>query len=48
MSKSKVPEPRLIETLQDEQIAKIFCGATFSLFLSYSGELFGCGMNDVG
>lgn len=48
MQKSKVPEPRLIESLIDENISKIFCGATFSLFLTKSGELYGCGMNDVG
>lgn len=48
MQRSKVPEPREIEALADEQIAKIFCGATFSLFLTISGELYGCGMNDVG
>jgi alpha-tubulin suppressor-like RCC1 family protein len=38
----------LIESLVDEQIQKIFCGATFSLFLTKNGELYGCGMNDVG
>lgn len=46
--KSKVPEPRRIETLKDEQVAKIFCGSTFSLFLTKTGELYGCGMNDLG
>lgn len=34
--------------MKDEQIAKIYCGATFSLFLTESGELYGCGMNDLG
>ena len=48
MQRSKVPEPRLIEALQEEQISKIFCGSTFSLFLTNNGELYGCGMNDVG
>jgi len=48
MEKSKVPEPRKIDSLKDEQIAKIFCGSTFSLFLTKTGELFGCGMNDLG
>ena len=47
MEKSKVPEPRKIETLQEEQISKIFCGSTFSLFLSKNGELYGYGMNDL-
>jgi len=45
---STVHEPRRIEYLKDEQIAKIYCGATFSLFLTESGELYGCGMNDLG
>jgi alpha-tubulin suppressor-like RCC1 family protein len=48
MEKSKVPEPRKIDSLKDEQIAKIFCGSTFSLFLTKTGELYGCGMNDLG
>lgn len=48
MEKSKVMEPRKIETLNDEKIQKIFCGATFSLFLTNNGELYGCGMNDLG
>jgi alpha-tubulin suppressor-like RCC1 family protein len=48
MEKSKVPEPTLIESLKDEKVVKIFCGATFSLFLTSNGELFGCGMNDLG
>ena len=48
MEKSKVPEPRKIDSLKDEQIAKIFCGSTFSLFLTKNGELYGCGMNDLG
>lgn len=45
---STVPEPRKIEALKDENIAKIYCGSTFSLFLTESGELYGCGMNDLG
>lgn len=48
MEKSKVPEPTLIEALTEEKIAKIYCGSTFSLFLNSSGELYGCGMNDLG
>jgi alpha-tubulin suppressor-like RCC1 family protein len=48
MQRSKVPEPRIIDALKDEVIKKIYCGATFSLFLTINGELFGCGMNDVG
>jgi|TARA_B110000285_G_scaffold171463_1_gene191942 alpha-tubulin suppressor-like RCC1 family protein len=48
MEKSKVMEPRKIESLKDEQVAKIYCGSTFSLFLTKNGELYGCGMNDLG
>lgn len=48
MEKSKVMEPRKIDTLNDEEISKIYCGSTFSLFLSNKGELYGCGMNDLG
>ena len=48
MDKSKVPEPKQIDSLNDEQISKIYCGSTFSLFLNKKGELFGCGMNDLG
>ena len=48
MEKSKVMEPRKIEALNDETISKIFCGSTFSLFLTNNGELYGCGMNDLG
>lgn len=48
MEKSKVMEPRVIESLKDEDITKIYCGSTFSLFLTSKGELYGCGMNDLG
>jgi alpha-tubulin suppressor-like RCC1 family protein len=48
MEKSKVLEPKKIESLQEDEISKIFCGSTFSLFLSKNGELYGCGMNDLG
>mmetsp|Transcript_34656 Transcript_34656/g.53034 ORF Transcript_34656/g.53034 Transcript_34656/m.53034 type:complete len:151 (+) Transcript_34656:6645-7097(+) len=34
MEKSKVPEPKEIECLREENISKIFCGSTFSLFLN--------------
>ena len=48
MEKSKVHEPKEITHLKNERIAKIICGATFSLFQTDKGELFGCGMNDLG
>ena len=38
MQRSKVPEPRIIDALKDEVIKKIYCGATFSLFLTINGE----------
>jgi alpha-tubulin suppressor-like RCC1 family protein len=48
MEKSKVMEPRKIDTLNGENIDRIFCGSTFTLFLTDKGELYGCGMNDLG
>ena len=48
MEKSKVHEPTEITGLKNERIAKIICGATFTLFQSDKGDLFGCGMNDLG
>lgn len=45
---SKAWEPKKIETLNDEQISKIYCGYTFTLFMTTKGELYGCGMNDQG
>jgi hypothetical protein len=48
MEKSKVWEPRKIEALKDESVAKVFCGSTFTLFMTEKGELYGCGMNDLG
>jgi len=48
MEKSKILEPQRIERLPDKPIEKIFCGSTFSLFLTINGELYGCGFNDVG
>lgn len=49
MEKSKVHEPQEISGLKGEhRIQKIFCGATFSLFQTEKGDLFGCGMNDLG
>jgi alpha-tubulin suppressor-like RCC1 family protein len=35
-------------TLKNERISKIICGATFSLFQTDKGDLYGCGMNDLG
>jgi len=34
--------------LRDKQIRRVYCGSTFTLFLSENGELYGCGMNDLG
>jgi len=48
MERSKVIEPKEIECLKEEQITKIFCGSLFSLFLNSQGDLYGCGMNDLG
>jgi len=49
MEKSKVYEPTEITGLRGEgRILKILCGATFSLFQTEKGDLFGCGMNDLG
>ena len=48
MEKSKVPEPTKVEALKEEKVVKIYCGATFSLFLTAQGDLYGCGMNDLG
>jgi alpha-tubulin suppressor-like RCC1 family protein len=48
MEKSKVHEPTEITGLKGERIQKIICGATFSLFQSEKGDIFGCGMNDLG
>ena len=48
MERSKVHEPSEITHLKNEPIKKIICGATFTLFHTDKGELFGCGMNDLG
>ena len=48
MEKSKVLEPKEITAIKNENIRKIFCGATFSLMLTDKGDLYGCGMNDLG
>jgi alpha-tubulin suppressor-like RCC1 family protein len=49
MEKSKVYEPTEITGLKNEgRILKIICGATFSLFQTEKGDLYGCGMNDLG
>lgn len=48
MEKSKVHEPTEIIGLKNERVSKIICGATFTLFQTEKGELFGCGMNDLG
>jgi alpha-tubulin suppressor-like RCC1 family protein len=49
MEKSKVLEPVEITHLKGQnRIIKIYCGGTFSLFQTDKGDLFGCGMNDLG
>jgi len=48
MEKSKVYEPTELVELRGEDIREIFCGGTFSLFLNETGEIFGCGINDIG
>jgi alpha-tubulin suppressor-like RCC1 family protein len=48
MEKSKVYEPTEIVSLKHERISKVICGATFSLFQTEKGDLYGCGMNDLG
>ena len=49
MEKSKVHEPTEIKAINCEhRIAKVICGATFSLFQTDKGDLYGCGMNDLG
>ena len=48
MEKSKVYEPQEINGLKHERITKIICGATFTLFLTDKGDLYGCGVNDLG
>lgn len=34
--------------LRNKNIKRVYCGSTFTLFLSENGELYGCGMNDLG
>ena len=52
MELSKVYEPTSIESLNfansNNKVSKIFCGGTFSLFLTTSGEVYACGANDLG
>jgi alpha-tubulin suppressor-like RCC1 family protein len=48
MEKSKVHEPQEIKGLKNERITKVICGGTFTFFQSETGDLFACGMNDLG
>jgi alpha-tubulin suppressor-like RCC1 family protein len=48
MEKSKVYEPQEIVALKNMRIQKVLAGATFTLFLTDKGELYGCGLNDLG
>ena len=49
LEKSKIQEPVEITHLKGQaRICKIYCGGTFSLFQTEKGDLFGCGMNDLG
>jgi regulator of chromosome condensation len=49
MEKSKVYDPTEIMGLKGEgRVMKIICGATFSLFQTEKGDIYGCGLNDLG
>lgn len=48
MEKSKVHEPQEIKGLKHERITRVICGGTFTLFQTEKGDLYGCGMNDLG
>ena len=48
MEKSKVHEPQEIKGFTQERINKVICGGTFSFFQTDKGDLYGCGMNDLG
>ena len=45
---TQVFEPVHIQHLPKSLIEHIYCGSTFSLFQTKYGELYGCGMNDLG
>lgn len=45
---SKVNIPTKVEALNGVKIVKLTAGSTFSLFVSDSGEVYGCGVNDFG
>jgi alpha-tubulin suppressor-like RCC1 family protein len=50
LTKSKVPKPtEITEHLPPTaHITKIYCGAAFTLMQTKQGELYGCGINDLG
>jgi alpha-tubulin suppressor-like RCC1 family protein len=50
LSKSKVLMPVEITPYlpQNVKIVQVFCGAAFSLLKTQDGELYGCGINDLG
>ena len=50
MSKSRVNTPTEITPYlpPDVKVAKIHCGAMFTLFITDNEELYGCGINDLG
>jgi len=50
MLKSKVTVPTEITQYMPPEItvAKIICGAAFTMFLTTEHELYGCGINDLG
>ncbi len=43
-----IGEPQLVTSLANARITQIYAGYTFSIFLSHLGEIFACGMNDLG
>ncbi len=45
---SKVNVPTKVEALAGVKIVRLTAGSTFSLFVSDSGEVYGCGVNDFG
>jgi len=40
--------PTKVDSLKGVNIVRVFCGATYSMFLSDQEELYACGMNDLG
>ena len=47
-AESWVFEPRMMESIGDVKIKRIYAGSTFTMLLSEDGELYGWGINDLG